>query len=173
MRITPRLRVTTLLSVLALLIGVVGTQWLSARTREWAGPRHAVHAVHVAPAPTARHHLARPARVPPRVMGAPPPPSSDAAATTPSLPELVPVSMPALSSRYDVLQGHLDGRVILAVRVDGAGRVLDAAVARSSGDAVLDAHARAMVAGWRFAVPPGHPQGLSGELPMRFGAVDR
>jgi protein TonB len=172
---TPRLRVTSLLSVLALLIGVLGTQWLSGRTGEWSGPKHAVQAVHVAPALTAYRHLARPAHAPPRVMGAQRPQvSSDAAAATPpSPPELVPVSMPALSTRYDALQGHLDGSVVLAVRVDGTGRVLDAAVTRSSGDSVLDAHAQAMVAGWRFAVPPDHPQGLSGTLPMRFGAADR
>ena len=175
MRITPRLRVTTLLSVLALLIGVLGTQWLSGRTSDWAGPKHAVRAVHVAPAPDAYRTLSRRAHAPPRVMGAQRPQgSSDAAASTPpSPPELVPVSMPARSSRYADLQGHLDGSVVLTVRVDGDGRVLDAAVARSSGDAVLDAHARAVVAGWRFAVPPGYPQGFSGELPMRFGASSR
>lgn len=174
-RLTPRLRVTSLLSVLALLVGVLGTQWLSGRTGEWAGPRHAVRAVHVAPAPNTYRDFARRAHAPPRVIGAlRPRASSDAAAATPPAPpELVPVSMPALSSRYAALQGHLDGSVVLAVRVDGAGRVLDAAVARSSGDAVLDAHARAVVAGWRFAVPPGYPEGFSGELPMRFGATDR
>ncbi|MGA0588502.1 energy transducer TonB [Dyella sp. KRB-257] len=175
MRLTPRLRVTSLLSVLALLVGVLGTQWLSGRTGDWAGPKHAVRAVPVAPAPHAYRDLARRAHVPPRVLGAQRPQASSeaAAATAPSPPELVPVSMPALSSRYAALQGHLDGSVVLAVRVDGAGRVLDAAVTRSSGDAVLDAHARAVVAGWRFAVPPGHPQGFSGELPMRFGASKR
>ena len=62
---------------------------------------------------------------------------------------------------------------LVTASVDGDGRVLDTAVARSSGDAVLDAHARAVVAGWRFAVPPGYPQGFSGELPMRFGASNR
>ena len=175
MRLTPRLRVTTLLSVLALLIGVLGTQWLSGRTSEWAGPKHAVRAVHMAPAAAAYRERSRRTHAPPRVMGAQrPQASSDAAAATPlSPPELVPVSMPALSSRYADLQGHLEGSVLLTVRVDGDGRVLDAAVARSSGDAALDAHARAVVAGWRFAVPPGYPQGFSGELPMRFGASSR
>jgi protein TonB len=28
------------------------------------------------------------------------------------------------------------------------------------------------VQGWRFAVPPGYPDGLSGELPMRFSSQD-
>jgi protein TonB len=27
-------------------------------------------------------------------------------------------------------------------------------------------------AGWRFAVPPDHPDGLSGDLPMRFSSHD-
>ncbi|MGN6237801.1 energy transducer TonB family protein, partial [Dyella sp.] len=158
-----------------LVFGVVVTLWLSDPTCVGAGQPHGVRAVPVAPAAAAYRERSRRTHAPPRVMGAQrPQASSDAAAATPlSPPELVPVSMPALSSRYAELEGHLDGSVVLTVRVDGDGRVLDAAVARSSGDAVLDAHARAVVAGWRFAVPPGYPRGFSGELPMRFGAANR
>jgi protein TonB len=58
--------------------------------------------------------------------------------------------------------------VVLEVGTDGDGRVTDASVARSSGDPVLDAHALATVRHWRFAVPAGFPQGVHGELPMRF-----
>jgi len=58
------------------------------------------------------------------------------------------------------------------LRVDGEGRVLHARVVASSGDPILDAHALRSVQGWRFAVPPGHPDGLSGELPMRFSSQD-
>jgi protein TonB len=167
-RITPRLRVTALLSLLALLVGIVGTHWLSGQTAGWAGPRHVVVAVHTAPSPS-RYRADRAGHAPPRVIGA-------GAANAPSVlaaavPELVPLSMPPLSSRYREMEGHLAGEVVLRLRVDGAGHVLDAAVAHSSGDAVLDAHAQAMVAHWRFAVPPDHPDGLSGELPMRFGTT--
>ena len=81
---------------------------------------------------------------------------------------LVPIRAPADPTPYAALRGHLDGRVVLRLAIDGAGRVREAAVTRSSGDAVLDAHALATVGGWRFAVPAGHPDGFSGELPMRF-----
>jgi protein TonB len=73
---------------------------------------------------------------------------------------------------YDRLRGHLDGRVIMHISIDGTGRVTAASVAESSGDAVLDAHAVRSVRGWRFAVPPDHPDGLSGDLPMRFSSHD-
>lgn len=168
MRITPRLRVTSLLSLLALLVGVLGTQWLSGRTAGWAGPRHPVIAEHTAP-PALRYRADRERRLPSRVAVVRA--TGPAAAPLPPPPELVPVSMPPLSARYAGLAGHLAGDVVLRLRVDGAGRVLEAAVARSSGDAVLDAHARAMVAQWRFAVPSDHPDGLSGELPMHFGTA--
>lgn len=169
MRITPRLRVTSLLSLLALLVGVLGTQWLSGRTAGWVGPHHPVIAEHTAP-PATRYRADRERRTPRRVasMRAIGP---GAAPSPPPPPELVPVSMPSLSARYAGLAGHLAGDVVLHLQVDGAGRVLDARVARSSGDAVLDAHARAMVAQWRFAVPPDHPGGLSGDLPMHFGTA--
>jgi len=169
-RITSRLRVTALLSLLALLIGVLGTQWLSGQTAGWAGPRHAVVAVHTAP-PPGRYRTDRAGHAPPRVVGAAVAGRSSLLAATLPSPELVPVSMPSLPARYRDLEGHLAGVVVLRVRVDGAGRVLDAAVARSSGDTVLDAHAQALVTHWRFAVPPDHPDGMSGELPMRFGTV--
>lgn len=168
MRITPRLRVTSLLSLLALLVGVLGTQWLSGQTAGWAGPRHPVVAEHTAP-PAIRYRADRERRAPPRVIAARSP--GPAAAPLPPPPELVPVSMPSLSTRYAGLAGHLAGDVVLRLQVDGSGRVLDTAIARSSGDPVLDAHARALVAQWRFAVPPDHPQGLSGELPMHFGTA--
>jgi periplasmic protein TonB len=35
---------------------------------------------------------------------------------------------------------------------------------------VLDEHALRSVRGWRFAVPLDRPNGLSGELPMRFSS---
>ncbi|MGB5940500.1 MAG: energy transducer TonB, partial [Rhodanobacter sp.] len=72
------------------------------------------------------------------------------------------------SQSWEELRGHLDGRVLLHVDIDGSGRVRAASLSESSGDPVLDAHALRSVRGWRFAVPSDHPDGLSGELPMRF-----
>ncbi|WP_243040763.1 hypothetical protein [Dyella sedimenti] len=41
-------------------------------------------------------------------------------------------------------------------------------MARSSGDAALDDRAVRTALRWRFAVPADRPQGLAGELVMRF-----
>ena len=94
------------------------------------------------------------------------------ATETPPLPELVPVSMPDVPVSWSRMEGHLSGRVLLHLAIDGRGHVADAAVAESSGDAVLDAHALTTVRGWRFAVPADHPDGFSGDLPMRFTSGD-
>lgn len=173
MRITPRLRVTACLSLLGLAIGILGTQWLSGRTADWAGPRHAVVATHTAPA--ARRYRAdrdRDRHAAPRaVAAARPQDGALAAATMP--PELVPVSMPPLSSRYAPLEHHLDGTVVLAIAIDGSGRARSLRLQRSSGDPVLDDYAQHLARGWRFAVPPDHPSGIEGELPMRFGTAAR
>lgn len=174
----PRLRITACLSLFALLVGVGGTAWLSQQTAGWAGPpghamRWPAYRRHVAmrqaerrfdgpwlPVRAYRHHaLDELAAMP-------------VAAASPAPVELVPVSMPSQPVPYEAMEHHLDGQVVLRLRVDGMGRVLSAAVATSSGDPVLDAHALATVRDWRFAVPPGHPDGISGELPMRFTLGD-
>lgn len=162
----PRLRHTVACSLLALLVGIAGTGWLSGQTAGWSGPPAAVqpHTVsrlrpsHRVAGTIRRRHV--PVSRPAGVELAP------AQATAP--PRLVPLSMPADPTPYVALRGHLDGYVGVHVNVDAQGRVLDAAVAESSGDPVLDAHALATVRRWRFAVPPGHPQGLAGDLSMRF-----
>lgn len=172
MRITPRLRVTSLLSLLALLIGVLGTQWLSGRTADWT-PRHAVAAVHVAPPAIAYRGAVRASHAPPRIKGAGPTglhaAGAEAVAPPPPPPALVPLSMPQLEDRYDAMRGHLQGSLVLSVSVDGSGSVRAVSVRRSSGDEVLDAYADRLVRGWRFAVPPDQPEGLTGDLPMHFG----
>jgi protein TonB len=171
-----RLRTTTTLSLLALAVGIGGTAWLSQQTAGWAGlPAHAArwpHARHVVAVARARSHapwlaVQRPAR---KSVAA-----DEAVASPPAPAELVPVAMPSRPVPYQAMRRHLAGRVLLHLRVDGQGRVVDAAVATSSGDALLDAHALATVRDWRFAVPPGHAGGFDGELPMRFtaGAGDR
>lgn len=175
-----RLRTTTALSLVALAVGIVGTHWLSGQGTGWAGPSERVAGYVPAPrraAAPAReparampHRAARPARVAevaPRV----PPPSvlvAAQAATPAPAPELVPVSMPETPVSWSQMEGHLQGRVLLRLTIDGSGHVADAVLAESSGDPVLDAHALASVRRWRFAVPADHPDGFSGELPMRY-----
>ena len=167
----PRLRTTTALSLLALLAGVLGTQWLCTLTDDGLGPwtPGVAAASRVAPRPTPS---ARPRRThaPPRVAGALAAPTAPVPAV--AAPSLVPLRTPAASTPYARLRGHLDGRVVLDVATDGSGRVTSAGIARSSGDAVLDAHALATVRGWRFAVPAGRG-GVQGQLPMRFESTLR
>ena len=170
----PTFRITTGLSLLALLVGIAGTAWLTECTQGWRGPAP------LARSPTRTMHLAmrhdrtdRPSRPPPRVIGAVSHRlvAPDELPAAPATPELQPISMPDVHTLYATLRGHLAGRVVLSVQVDGAGQVTAAGVARSSGDPVLDSQALRLVQAWRFAVPPGYPDGLRGELPMRFDAA--
>jgi protein TonB len=176
-----RLRTTSGLSLLALAIGALGTGWLSGQTAGWAGPTPRGVAASARPRGGAHEPRlpARPRHAAPVVVvraatsrRAPVQPMPADPAQAPS-PMLVPVSTPADPAPYVALRGHLDGRVVLHVAIDGAGHVRHAAVSQSSGDPVLDAHALATVGGWRFAVPPDHPDGFSGELPMRFDTGER
>lgn len=168
-----RLRTTITLSLLALAVGIAGTQWLSGLNTGWAGPAERVAGF--APAhrrATPRRHAALPREVAlaHRVLL---PPVADVVQAEPAPPplELVPVSMPQLPVSWSQMEGHLQGRVLLHLAIDGNGRVADAALSESSGDPVLDAHALATVRRWRFAVPDGHPDGFSGDLPMRFSSA--
>ena len=178
-----RLRTTSGLSALALVIGIAGTYQLSTWTSDWQGPASRVAMTHAASGlrhnrAAARRHLAssasspqrhnRPAIVPYVVARSL---VSERAPAPAAPPELVPLSMPAdMSQPWEALRGHLDGRVVLHVQIDGDGRVSAASIVESSGDAVLDEHALRGVRGWRFAVPAGQPNGMSGNLPMRFSS---
>lgn len=75
------------------------------------------------------------------------------------------------SQSWDRLRGHLDGRVVLHLDIDGRGRVEAARLVDTSGDPVLDEHALRSVRRWSFAVPADHPDGISGELPMVFSSA--
>jgi len=175
-----RLRTTTTLSLLALAVGIAGTQWLSGFGTGWAGPServagyvpaaHRGASVRAAPRVAQRRAAHQPrAFVAVAHRAVLPPVVAAAQAETPAPPpELVPVSMPVTPVSWSQMEGHLHGRVLLHVSIDGNGRVADATLAAASGDAVLDAHALATVRGWRFAVPADHPDGFSGDLPMRF-----
>jgi protein TonB len=158
----PRLRVTTALSLLALLVGTWGTDWLSGFTDDWTGPPQRASVAVARPSRAAMHHRSH---APPRVLGA----ESEAASVAEAAPSpsLVPLETPAGPSAWTELQGHLDGRVVLEIDTGSDGRVAEARIAQSSGDPVLDAHALATVRHWRFAVPAGS-SGVHGQLPMRF-----
>jgi protein TonB len=169
-----RLRTSAGLSLLALAFGIAGTAWLSAQTAGWRGPSVLAALPHALP-PT---HHAMPRR--PRAMPAPARHAPVwksvrntplAAAAPTSVPALRPLSTPPDTTLpWDALRGHLDGRAVVHVQVDGSGRVSAASLAQTSGDPVLDDYALRSVRGWRFAVPPEDPDGLSGDLPMLFSS---
>jgi protein TonB len=176
-----RLRTTAGLSALALLAGIAGTGWLSNLTARWREPSDRVamveptHAMRRTPPRTQRLHrpvaVVSPRRAGRHDAGSP----SGVRAAVPAIPvTLQPLFTPADTSQsWDEMRGHLDGQLLVRLRVDGAGRVDSASVVTSSGDPVLDEHAMRSVRAWRFAVPADDPAGLSGELPMRFASRGR
>jgi protein TonB len=153
--------------LLALVIGAAGTQWLSDMTAGRAtppetGPLLTAHPLH--------RHITHPKPVVmvarPRYM-----PAKDevaAAPATPSSATLVPIATPSSSVPTSRMENHAVGNVVLHVTVDGQGQVTATSIAQTSGDDILDANAMEIARHWRFAVPADHPQGLSGDLPMRF-----
>jgi protein TonB len=166
----PRLRVTAGLSLLALVIGVGGVQWLCDQTYTRVDWPVAVH--RPLAAQWVRHAAVHPKRAPPVVRPHDEPSQAEAVAAPVAAssgePTLVPVATPAASLPTSQMEDHAVGNVVLHLTVDGQGEVTHAAVAQSSGDSVLDANALAIAQRWRFAVPADHPQGISGDLPLRF-----
>ncbi len=171
-----RLRTSSGLSLLALAVGIAGTAWLSTLTAGWHGP---VLRVATLPARLASRH-ARPlphrwhgaiSVVPARHSAPDRPRGGESRAAVIPPAALLPLAMPSdTSQRWDELRGHLDGRVVLHVDIDGRGHVDAAGISESSGDPILDEHALRSVRLWRFAAPVDHPEGISGELPMRFSS---
>jgi protein TonB len=154
----PKLRITVLLSVLAVLLGVAGTAWLS----QWPRMRGAAEPAWVARAPAS-----------------PPPPQarrsqriSPAAVTTPvahAPPRARPLYTPPPRYPIAALRAHREGLVMLNVQLDGDGHVATADVAGSSGDRELDQAALDAVRRWTFQLPASasaQPQSL--QLPVRF-----
>jgi periplasmic protein TonB len=175
-----RLRTTSTLSLLALGIGVAGTQWISGMSGGSAAPAAAQVAHGVA------LHRAAPLRVAHRMHGHAMHAIADGRPRYTSVPAVVqashaaphteavtwvPVSMPVSSIPFTEMRAHDEGNLVLHLVVDGRGQVAQAWLAQSSGDAVLDAHALAMAHQWRFAVPADHPDGFSGDLPLSFGTA--
>jgi len=173
-----RLRTTTALSLLALAVGVAGTAWLSGLTAGWKGPER-IAAKPAAAAPVLAQRRAAPAMRPPaHAVHLPPVDLSQAGLTqavaAPAEPAtLTPIEMPQAPSSIFSRRVARAGLVVLRLSVDGGGHVISAAVDQSSGDAQLDQEAVQTVQGWRFAVPADHPEGVSGNLPMRFAADNR
>jgi periplasmic protein TonB len=174
----PRLRITATLSALALVVGVIGTQWLSDQTGSSAEPMEA-HSAHRALAhrsvvPHASHHshpvssvlIARAVRH----VANPLPPVVAHETSSSNTVAWVPISMPVSSLPYVQMRDHGVGHLVLHLVIDSQGRVAQVSLAQSSGDDVLDANALAMARGWRFAVSMDHPQGFSGDLPLSFGS---
>lgn len=166
----PKLRITATLSLLGLVLGVAATQWLSDRTAGRAdppptGPRIAnLHALHrnrapIRPAATVAHARYAPAQV---LATTTPTPAASITTT------LVPIATPMSSLPTTRMDQHAVGNLVLHLTLDGQGQVTAATVAQSSGDSVLDTNAMDIARQWRFAVPADHPQGISGDLPMRF-----
>ncbi len=170
-----KLRTTTSLSLLALVIGVAGTAWLSGLTDDWQGPPPAAGAAHVGKLRSLlRRHVAAP-RVAHPMAQAPivARPERSIAAKAAELPSLTPIDMPSLRASLFSRTVLASGDVLLHLSVDGAGHVEQASVAQTSGHADLDERAVRMVLGWRFAVPSDHPDGLQGQLIMHFqGTAD-
>ena len=163
-----KLRTTASLSLLALVVGVVGTAWLSSLTDRWPGP-NVRRASHVARARALVPRHARPTHPAPHaVAAARPHKASPKPAHPTALPALTPVDMPSASAAWLSSPDPASGRVVLHLTVDGGGRVRHASIAESSGHAALDERAVRTVLAWRFAVPAGHPDGLDGSLVMRF-----
>ncbi|HET7358555.1 MAG TPA: energy transducer TonB [Rhodanobacteraceae bacterium] len=134
----PRLRLTALLSVLAVLLGVIGTALLSDWPRLHGG---SAMAAWIAEAPSA------PPPTKPRRMRA------AAAASHPAKPSPRPPSpLFTPSPRYPIqaLRAHREGVVTLRVQLDAGGHVATVEVARSSGDPQLDAAAQDAVRRWTF-----------------------
>jgi periplasmic protein TonB len=172
-----RLRTTATLSLLALGVGIAGTQWLSDQTGSSAEPvavRVAHHAIahHVAMQHVAHRVHATSSR---QVIDARPYYAvAQAAAPVASRSDAiqwVPVSMPMSSIPFTRLRHHDVGSLVLHLVVDAQGQVAEATLAQSSGDDVLDANALAIARQWRFAVPPDHPYGFSGDLPLSFASA--
>ncbi|WP_426270387.1 energy transducer TonB [Dyella kyungheensis] len=166
-----RLRTTISLSLLALAVGVAGTAWLSSLTGDWQGPAGKVSARRDAVRTVLRRHARTPPPAQPAVAAATVHTPAAPTHVAPELPTLTPIEMPALPTSWLQRTAFVDGRVVLRLGIDGEGRVDQAAVAESSGNAALDERALRTVARWRFAVPGDHPGGLTGALVMRFDAT--
>jgi protein TonB len=161
-----RLRTAIGLSVLALLVGIAGTAWLSTLTGDWNGPE-GVSSVHGdRTRMMLRRHMRSPAP-PARAV----PDSAHASPVAPhpeELPTLTPIDMPPLPASWLQRTAFANGRVVLRLSVDDEGRVRQSAVEESSGNTALDERALRTAGRWRFAVPSDHPDGMTGTLVMRF-----
>jgi periplasmic protein TonB len=129
-----------------------------------------------APEPENELELPEPIEASPREAAGPPPPaeaspSDDAppGADVDVLPRPLPTNAPPAYPVQAYRQG-IEGRVILRVRVAADGSVLEIALSRSSGAAILDAAALEAVRGWTFspARRAGRAVPYEVAVPVRF-----
>jgi protein TonB len=85
----------------------------------------------------------------------PVPPEVQAPVTPARVVEVIPGENPPPDYPWHARRRGLEGTVAIAVSVDAAGMVEEAAVRRSSGHPILDAAALGAVRGWRFRNGPG------------------
>jgi protein TonB len=158
----PRLRITALLSVLAVLFGVAGTALLSDWTRLHGGSAEAAWVAHVpdsAPPPPRPRRVRPAATVVHPAKPAPRPPS--------------PLFAPSPRYPIEALRAHREGVVTLRVQLDANGHVATVEVARSSGDPQLDVAAQDAVRRWTFQLhgaPSQPPRPILLPVSFRIGA---
>jgi protein TonB len=163
-----RFRTTATVSLLVLAGATAASLWMSAWPRMQDRPTEAAVA--------ARHHaavdVAGPARAKaraPRASAKVPSKPAHAAPASPAPP--APVYTPSPSYPIAALRRQRGGVVTLRVSVDGNGNVTAVRVAKSSGDAALDAAARKAMRRWRFEAPAGG-QPMSFDYPVAFRIGD-
>lgn len=156
----PRLRITVLFSVLAVLLGAVGTAWLSQWPRLQGAATEPDWVAHAPTSPPPPPRARRSQRISPAAVAAP-------VAPAPERPR--PLYTPPPRYPIAALRAHREGVVTLDVQLNGDGGVAAAAVAGSSGDSDLDQAALDAVRRWTFELPASaqaQPQSL--QLPVRF-----
>jgi protein TonB len=163
-----RFRTTATVSLLVLAGATGASLWMSAWPRMQDRPTEAAVA--------AREHatvnvagLARTKARVPRASAHVPSKPAHAAPAPPAPP--APVYTPSPTYPIAALRRQRGGVVTLRVRVDGSGEVTAVDIAKSSGDAALDAAARKAMHRWRFQ-PPAAGQPMSFDYPIAFRIDD-
>nr|WP_244962520.1 energy transducer TonB [Oleiagrimonas soli] len=153
------MRTILAVSLLVLLLSIGATALLSSVQRISDGVTldPGARAVAAPPPVRARRHAATHARL-----------ARGEASTVASTPEVAPQPTFAPSPRYPIaaLRTHREGLVRVRVMLDAQGRVTEARVQQSSGDADLDEAALDAARRWTFDMPP-HAR-REAVLPIRF-----
>ncbi|MBB3226435.1 protein TonB [Luteibacter sp. Sphag1AF] len=160
------MRSTTALSLMALIVGIAGTTWLTALTYD-RGPL-ARRAVGTLPSRPAMDVATAMRPIPRDEVATVDASVSQPRRVEPPAPALVPVYMPSPRYPMSALRAQREGKVVLSVTVTPHGDVSNVAVGRSSGDVELDRAAQQAVRTWRFAQVEHRFTSYTAELPVRF-----